>query len=274
MFTLRKLESLGEKTRLRKLVLIIQKAEIELSETDSLHNKDFFISIFNSTTINCGLPETLKSIFNNTGVHLNKTDNPLHILRGLNNLRHSILNYLGSEPAEWDLLNFNKTEKKPELDKTKRKILPIYVYLEDIRSPFNVGSIFRTGEAFGVSNIYISENTPSPGHRRAKKTARGCNNIIPWTRMDLKTIKTSTVFALETGGTNIDKFMFPESGIVLIGSEELGLSPEALKIADNSAGRVSIPMIGVKKSLNVAVAFSILMWEWYSFLVSDRASNS
>ncbi len=266
MFTLRKFESLGKKARLRKLVLIIQKAEIELSQTNSLQSKDFFISVFNSTTINYDLPETLKPIFNNTGVNFYKTNNPLRVLRSLNNLRHSILNYLGSEPAEWDLINFNKTEKKTELDKTKRKILPINVYLEDIRSPFNVGSIFRTGEAFGISNIYISENTPSPNHKRAQKTARGCNNIIPWTRRDLETIKTSCVFALETGGTNIDKFIFPESGIVLIGSEELGLSPEALKIADNSAGRVSIPMIGVKKSLNVAVAFSILMWEWYSSL--------
>jgi len=66
--------------------------------------------------------------------------------------------------------------------------------------------------------------------------------------------------ALETGGTPITSFSFPKQGIVLLGSEELGLSAEALKRV--SAGIVSIPMKGIKASLNVAVAFGILMQYW------------
>ena len=67
-------------------------------------------------------------------------------------------------------------------------------------------------------------------------------------------------FVLETGGTDIEDFIFPKEGIVIIGSEELGVSPEALSYAQY--GRVSIPMTGIKASLNVGVAFGILMYAW------------
>ena len=72
------------------------------------------------------------------------------------------------------------------------------------------------------------------------------------------------VFVLETGGTAIDEFDFPQQGIVIIGSEELGVSPEALNRA--TYGRVTIPMKGMKASLNVGVAFGILMQAWVESL--------
>lgn len=256
MFTLRKLESLGKKTRLRKLVLLIQKAEITLSQENIFTDMNFFMEVFNSKIIFRELPYSLKNIFNKTKDLILSNKKPEILLRLLNNFRHAILNYLGSEPAEWDLTDFSKNN-------AKRKILPFEVYLEDIRSPFNVGSIFRTAEAFCVSTVYITENTPSPEHTKARKTSRGCTDIIPWKKADLNILKHKNVFALETGGTVINKFRFPDAGIVLIGSEELGISPEALKIADSSYGRVTIPMAGLKRSLNVSTAFGILMWSWY-----------
>ena len=60
--------------------------------------------------------------------------------------------------------------------------------------------------------------------------------------------------------------MFPVAGVVLVGSEELGLSPEALRLADEKRGRVSIPLAGAKRSLNVSVAFGILMYAWQASL--------
>jgi TrmH family RNA methyltransferase len=74
------------------------------------------------------------------------------------------------------------------------------------------------------------------------------------------------VFALELGGTPIDTFTFPREGMVLVGSEELGLSSEAIRLADTQCGRVSIPLGGAKRSLNVSVAFGILMHAWRSAL--------
>jgi len=70
------------------------------------------------------------------------------------------------------------------------------------------------------------------------------------------------VFALELGGTDVGQFVFPSEGLVLVGGEELGLSPEALAWADASAGRISLPLYGRKSSLNVGVAFGVLAAAW------------
>ena len=86
---------------------------------------------------------------------------------------------------------------------------------------------------------------------------------LPWEVASLDSLSGSEgVFALELGGTPLDQFTFPCPGIVLLGSEELGLSPEALRLAESGSGCVSIPLVGAKKSLNVAVAFGILMQAW------------
>ena len=64
---------------------------------------------------------------------------------------------------------------------------------------------------------------------------------------------------METGGEKINKFHFPKNGIAVVGNEELGISAEVLKRADSV---VSIPMYGIKASINVSVAFGILMQKW------------
>jgi len=139
------------------------------------------------------------------------------------------------------------------------------VYAEDIRAPFNLGSIFRTAEAFGAEKLLLSEGCVSPEQPRAHRSAMGCTHFLPWEYCSLESLPAGLpVFALETGGTPITSFSFPKHGIVLLGSEELGLSAEALKRV--SAGIVSIPMKGIKASLNVAVAFGILMQYWIASL--------
>lgn len=146
----------------------------------------------------------------------------------------------------------------------------LYVYAEDIRAPFNLGSIFRTAEAFGAEKLFVSEDCVSPDQPRAQRSAMGCTRFLPWERCRLEQLPAGMpVFALETGGTPITSFPFPQQGIVLLGSEELGLSAEALKKA--SAGIVSIPMKGIKASLNVAVAFGILMQYWTASLQPGSA---
>jgi TrmH family RNA methyltransferase len=74
------------------------------------------------------------------------------------------------------------------------------------------------------------------------------------------------LFALETGGTSLADFHFPVRGILIAGSEELGVSPRALAAADASLGRVSIPTWGAKGSLNVSGAFAIVMHTWAEYL--------
>jgi TrmH family RNA methyltransferase len=188
---------------------------------------------------------------------------PADLLRGINTLRHALLSALHAEPAEWDLVNPDTGLLDRTGLGTGLGTLAMDVYLEDVRSPFNVGSIFRTAEAFGARRVLLSPRTPLPSHPRAARTSLGAVDALPWEQAELASVAGMTgVFALELGGTPIDSFTFPRTGIVLVGSEELGLSPEALRIADLQSGRVSIPLGGAKRSLNVSVAFGILMNAW------------
>ena len=199
--------------------------------------------------------------------------------RACNLARNALLGILGTFPAEWDLVIAPHAARTAPADSSTgpdgaaasggdgqtvaaRSFFPgVAVYAEDIRSPFNIGSIFRTAEAMGCEQVYISPLCIDPSHPRAVRSGMGCIETMGWTRCALDELpRDRPVFVLETGGTPINEFAFPERGIVIIGSEELGVSPEALRRADG--GCVSIPMTGLKASLNVGVAFGILMQAW------------
>ena len=201
------------------------------------------------------------------------------VRRAINCIKHILLTETGKDQSDWDF-----TDSDGNLDPQKRHIFEgMLVYMEDIRSPFNVGAMFRTAESFGVEKIILSPFCADPHHRRAERTAMGCIDIVPWERRDLfapqsencqpaesepfnnteNILETSLpVFALETGGIPITEFKFPRRGLLIAGSEELGVSPRALAAADASLGRVSIPCYGTKASLNVSVAFGIALQAW------------
>ena len=200
-------------------------------------------------------------------------------LRLCNCARNHLLSIIGTFPAEWDLVIAPHTAPT-QTDGTvrKRDFFPgVCVYAEDIRSPFNIGSIFRTAEAMGADKVLISPHCIDPTQPRAVRSGMGCIETMGWEQISVEHLhdeltadgapnpyKDLPVFALETGGTPIEEFKFPKQGICIIGSEELGVSPEALHCANY--GRVSIPMKGLKASLNVGVAFGILMQKWVESL--------
>lgn len=188
--------------------------------------------------------------------------------RACNIARNNLLAIIGTFPAEWDLII---APHRPQTDENgtvmARDFFPgVFVYAEDIRSPFNCGSIFRTAEAMGAEKVFISPLCISPEHPKAVRSGMGCIETLGFERKNLEELEEFAqtrgipIFVLETGGTPIEEFAFPESGICIIGSEELGVSPQALNKA--TYGRVSIPMKGLKASLNVGVAFGILMQAW------------
>ncbi|QQO11316.1 TrmH family RNA methyltransferase [Breznakiella homolactica] len=188
------------------------------------------------------------------------------LLRRLNGTRHILLAEIGKHPADWDFIDHGG-----RLDQSQRRVFPgVAVYLEDIRSPFNVGAMFRTAESFGAETLLLSPLCADPGHPRAERTAMGCIAVLPWERVPLEELP-GPVFALETGGTPLADFNFPLRGTAIVGSEELGVSPGALALADQSLGRVSIPVYGAKGSLNAGVAFGIVMQAW-AFSLSQRRS--
>ena len=262
MITIRKLRSLKRTNKLMKTAMILKQYEIDLS-TKTTIDYIYLRSIREILLQEADLPSWSKEILHNLHSIEEYKDNNDKI-RILNSLRHGIYTLLNAEPADWDFIS----PETGKADSSKRDVFPISVFLEDIRSPFNVGSIFRSAESFGVEKIYLSEQTVKPDHKRAVRSSMGCTELVSWEIGKLSSIcKNENVFALELGGTPIDQFIFPDKGVVIIGSEELGISPSALSLAERSYKKVSIPTAGAKGSLNVSVAFGILMHRWYSFLL-------
>ena len=267
MFSLKKLQSLPPRTRLRKIAAILQSAEIDLIHGRQL-DIDYILSVLSLiSTEEQAVQSILPRIHAIQEACSVPNQNSNQLLKHMNALRHKLLRKMGAEPAEWDLLDL----RTGSLDRTARNVFLISLYLDDIRSPFNVGAIFRTAESFGVGEIGLSPDTPLPTHPRAKKTARSTESSVPWRKVELSGIEDQEqVFALELGGKPVCEFPFPRTGTMIIGSEELGVSAEALALADRSLGRVSIPVSGAKRSLNVSVAFGIVMFQWYLFLMSPE----
>ena len=158
--------------------------------------------------------------------------------------------------------------KKGKLNKKSLKInKEILVIAHNIRSAFNVGSIFRTSDAAGVSQITLSGYSAHPPHPKLLKVSLGAEETVPyeksgqiWRKIaDLKK-QGYQIIALEKTKKAKNIFNFkPKFPLVLIlGNEKMGLSPKILKRCD---GVVFIPMRGYKESLNVSVAFGIAVYQ-------------
>lgn len=261
MIRIKKLRSLKDGTRERKIVRILRDWETGLEKgerPDPAYFKEFLELIWEEEALKGyrsrrNIPETLP-----------QEGKELRFL--LNSLRHEVLNYLGTPPAEWDLLHPEDGEAPGQ----ERKF-PCRLYLDEIRSPFNLGSIFRTAECLGVREIFLSAGTADPDHPRARRSAMGCIERMPWRRMSYGELgsRPEKIFAMELGGTGVSEFDFPDEGVLVIGSEEVGVSPEALSLAHRSGGIVTIDLYGTKSSLNVGVAFGIVMQSWSERFVSS-----
>ncbi len=260
-FSEKKIKKLSLSNRFQKTALIILEIEQQLyagKKIDSSYIKNILNII--EKEISSEWKELFLSSFSKLPEILSGEN-----IRDLTNLRYVILSDIGKEPAEWDLPFLSPDGAK----RKEREIFPINVYLDDLRSPFNVGSIFRTAESFCYENIFLSLHTPSPTHRRAARSSMGTVEAVKWSRASIDNLP-QPLFALETGGTPVSDFVFPESGTVIIGSEESGISHAVIESAKKSLGVVSIPIYGVKGSLNVGVAFGILSFCWVNMLKSEK----
>ena len=137
------------------------------------------------------------------------------------------------------------------------------VICDNLRSLYNVGSIFRTSDAVGVKKIYLTGITGTPLQKGVLKVSLGAENSVPWEHIKsawqlVERLKKQgvQVIALELTDKSIDikKFKPKWPCALIVGNEINGVSPTLLKRADVI---VSIPMKGAKESLNVAVAYGI-----------------
>jgi tRNA G18 (ribose-2'-O)-methylase SpoU len=134
--------------------------------------------------------------------------------------------------------------------------LSIAIYLDNLRSAFNVGSILRTTEAFRLGKVYFVKNTPFIDNLKVQKTSMETFDKVPCDRNVKLSELPRPLIALETDlhAPSVFDFSFPKSFTLMLGNEEYGLSKEALLFRDET---VKIPLYGYKNSLNVASAFAI-----------------
>jgi len=151
---------------------------------------------------------------------------------------------------------------------------PVIVVLENIRSAYNVGSVFRTCDAFLVEAIYIIGYTAQPPHKEIKKTALGAEETVEWTYFETTA---EAIAALREKGFNIYAaeqaegsyqlnaigFEPDEKIAVVFGNEVAGVEQSTILLCD---GCIEIPQLGMKHSLNIATAAGVVLWE----LVRER----
>lgn len=145
---------------------------------------------------------------------------------------------------------------------------PIMVVLDNIRSMHNVGSVFRTADAFRVEGICLCGYTPQPPHRDIHKTALGATETVDWmyypsTVEAVVALKQSgyRIFAVEQAEKSLSlaHFSLPEAKSALVfGNEVEGVNDSVLALCD---GCIEIPQSGMKHSLNISVAAGIVIWE-------------
>jgi len=147
--------------------------------------------------------------------------------------------------------------------------IPVIAVLENIRSAYNVGSVFRTADAFLLEAIYICGYTCKPPHKEIKKTALGAEDSVTWKHFDntnLAILELNElgyrIFAVEQaeGSSMLNEFKFSTADkiAVIFGNEVTGVEQETIR---QSEGCIEIPQFGMKHSLNIATAAGVVLWE-------------
>mgnify|MGYP003290268968 FL=1 len=156
--------------------------------------------------------------------------------------------------------------------------LPLVVVLDEVRSLHNIGSVFRTSDAFLVNGIYLCGITATPPHPEMHKTALGAEDTVDWIyrKHTLDAVKELheqgyTVLAIEQvegsimlGDLQLDR---EKKYAIVMGNEVKGVQQEVVDACD---GCIEIPQYGTKHSLNVSVTTGIVLWEFANKLMSFR----
>ena len=162
----------------------------------------------------------------------------------------------------------DELERKSTEEVKRSEKHSIIVILDDIRSMHNVGSVFRTCDAFAIEKIYLCGFTPTPPHRDIHKTALGATETVSWKYfenvedavLEAKS-KNYTIYAVEQvhnslvlNSENISK----QNIALIFGNEVNGVNKDILEKVD---GCVEIPQWGAKHSLNISVSVGVVLWE-------------
>ena len=152
--------------------------------------------------------------------------------------------------------------------------LPLTVVLDNVRSQNNIGSVFRTSDAFRVERICLCGICSTPPHRDIHKTALGAEESVAWSYHEetadcIQALKAEgyKIYAVEQVDDSIKLDALPESlgekVAVVFGNEVEGVQEELLPLCD---GSIEIPQQGTKHSLNISCAAAIVLWELWQWL--------
>lgn len=156
----------------------------------------------------------------------------------------------------------------------KAKKTPITIVLDNIRSLNNIGSVFRTADAFLIEKIYLCGITATPPHKDIRKTALGASESMDWEYREstvqlVKELEAEnhTILAVEQaeGATQLNDLKVADARqyAFVFGNEVKGVSQE---VVDQCHGVVEIPQFGTKHSLNISVSVGVVIWDVWSKL--------
>ena len=162
-------------------------------------------------------------------------------------------------------------DRKSITDFKKSEKTPLILVLDDVRSLHNIGSVFRTADAFLVEKIILCGITATPPHKEIHKTALGATETVDWEHNAnvlevIENLKQDNiaVFAIEQVENAIFLQDFEVEGdtkyALVFGNEVYGVSQDAVAICD---GCIEIPQLGTKHSLNIAVSAGIVVWDFF-----------
>ena len=166
-------------------------------------------------------------------------------------------------------LSMEALNRKSAEDCKRSEKTPVIAILENIRSAYNVGSVFRTADAFLLEAVYLTGYTAKPPHKEIRKTALGAEDSVVWTHFERATDAIESlheqgyqVYGIEQVSNSISLENFtsaPTDKIaVIFGNEVTGVELSTLQHCD---GCIEIPQLGMKHSLNVATAAGVVLWE-------------
>jgi tRNA G18 (ribose-2'-O)-methylase SpoU len=148
---------------------------------------------------------------------------------------------------------------------------PLIIVLDDIRSLNNIGSVFRSSDAFLVEKIFLCGITATPPNKEIHKTALGATETVAWEHCEnvlevIEKLKSEgiRVFAIEQVESAIFlqdfKIEKDQKYALVFGNEVFGVAQKAVEICD---GTIEIPQLGTKHSLNIAVSAGIVIWDFF-----------
>jgi len=168
-------------------------------------------------------------------------------------------------------LENSELERKSIEDFKKSEKTPLILVLDDIRSLHNIGSVFRTADAFLIEKIYLCGITATPPNKEIHKTALGATETVNWEHHEnvievISNLKKQNVLTLAIeqveSATFLQEFQVikDQKYALIFGNEVFGVSQEAVKMCD---GCIEIPQLGTKHSLNISVSAGIVVWDLF-----------